>query len=43
MKGKVRLLGKVTGDAVSGNFELVPVGTHSQDSLKQPGWMTLRN
>jgi hypothetical protein len=43
IKGEVRLLGSITGEAVNGNCELVPGGTHSQQSLKQPGLVTLRN
>ena len=42
-KDEVRLLGNITRDAVSDNCELVPGGTHSQQSLKQPGWVTLRS
>ena len=42
-KGEVRLLGSITGEAVSGNCELIPGGTHSQQSLKQPGQVTLRS
>jgi hypothetical protein len=37
IKGKVRFLGRVTGQAVSGNCELVLGGKHSQLPLKQPG------
>lgn len=42
VKGEIRLLDRVTGDTVSGSCELVPGCTHSQKSLKQPGWMTLK-
>lgn len=34
IKGKVRLLGRIIGKAVSGNCELVPGDTHSQQSNK---------
>lgn len=43
VKGEVRLLDRVTGEVVSGNCELVPGYTHSQQSLKQSGWVTLRS
>ena len=33
-KGEVRLLGSITGEAVSDNCELAPGGTHNQQSLK---------
>jgi hypothetical protein len=42
-KDEVRLLGSITGDAVSDNGELVPGGTYSQQSLKCPGRVTLRS
>jgi hypothetical protein len=42
-KGEVRLLGSITGEAVSDNYELIPGGTHNQQSLKQPGLVTLRS
>jgi hypothetical protein len=42
-KDEVRLLGNITRDAVSDNCELVPGGTHSQQSLKHPGLVTLRS
>jgi hypothetical protein len=32
-KVEVRLFGSITGEVVSGNCELVPGGTHSQQSL----------
>lgn len=34
IKDEVRLFGSVTGDVVSSNYELVPGGTYSQQSLK---------
>ena len=34
IKGEARLLGRITGEAVSGNCELVLGGTHTQQSLK---------
>ena len=40
-KGKIRLLGSITRDTVSDNCELVPGGTHNQQSLKHPGLVTL--
>jgi hypothetical protein len=33
-KTKVKLLGNITGEAVSDNCELAPGGTHNQQSLK---------
>ena len=36
-KGELRLLGSITRDTVSDNCELVPGGTHNQQSLKRPG------
>ena len=42
-KGEVRLLGSITGEAVSDNCELIPGGTHNQQSLKHPGLVTLRS
>ena len=42
-KGEVRLLGSITGEAVSDNRELVPGCIHNQQSLKRPGLVTLRN
>ena len=33
-KGEVRLLGSITGEAVSDNCELAPGGTHNEQSLK---------
>ena len=42
-KGEVGLLGSITGDAVSDNCELIPGGTHNQQSLKCPGLVTLRS
>lgn len=41
--GEMRLLGRITREVVSGNRELVPGGTHSQQSLKRPGRVTLRS
>ena len=32
-KGEVRLFGSITGEDIRGNCELVPGGTHSQQSL----------
>lgn len=43
VNSEVRLLDRVTGEAVSGSCEVVPGGIHSQQSLKQPGWLTLRS
>ena len=34
IKGEVKLFGSNTGEAVSGNYELVPGCMHSQQSLK---------
>ena len=42
-KGEVRLLGSITGEAVSDNCELIPGGTHNQQSLKRIGLVTLRS
>jgi hypothetical protein len=42
-RGEVRLVGSITRDAVTDSCELVPGGTHSQQSLKQPGLVTLRS
>ena len=42
-KAEVKLLGSITGEAVSDNCELVPGGTHNQQSLKTPGLVTLRS
>ena len=42
-KGEVRLLGSITGDAVSNNCKLVPGDTHNQQSLKHTGLVTLRS
>jgi hypothetical protein len=42
-KGEVRLLGSITGDALSDNCELVPGHTHKQQFLKHPGLVTLRS
>ena len=33
-KAEVKLLGSITGEAVSDNCELAPGGTHNQQSLK---------
>jgi hypothetical protein len=33
-KGKIRFLGSITRKAVSDHFELIPGGTHNQQSLK---------
>jgi hypothetical protein len=41
VNSEVRLLDRVTGEAVSGSCELVPGGTYSQQSPKWPGYMTL--
>ena len=41
---EVRLFDRViTGEAVSSNCELVPRGTHSQQSPKQTDWVKLRS
>ena len=40
-KGEVRSFGSITGEAVSDNCELIPGGRHNQQSLKQPGMVTL--
>lgn len=40
VKGEARLFAIVTGEAVSGNCELVLGCTHSQQSPKQPGRVT---
>ena len=42
LRGEVRLFGSITRDAVTDSCELVPGGTHSQQSLKEPGLVTLR-
>ena len=42
-KDEVRLLGSITRNAVSNNCEVVPEGTHNQQSLKCPGLVTLRS
>lgn len=41
-KKEVRLLSFITREAVSGSCESVPVGMHSQQSLKLPGWVTIK-
>ena len=33
-KAEVKLLGSITGEAVSDNCELAPGGTHNEQSLK---------
>ena len=38
VRGEIRLLGSITNSC-----ELVPGGTHSQQSLKHPGLVTLRS
>jgi hypothetical protein len=43
IKGEVKLHGRITGETVSGNCELVLGSTHSQQSLKQPDQVTLRS
>ena len=43
IKSEVTLFGSITEEAVSGNCELIPGGTHSQQSLKHPGLVTLRS
>ena len=42
-KAEVKLHGSITGEAVSDNYELIPGGTHNQQSLKHPGLVTLRS
>ena len=42
-KGEVRLLGNITREAVSDNFESIPGITHNQQSLKRPSLVTLRS
>ena len=37
-KAEVKLLGSITGEAVSDNCELAPGGTHNEQSLKCWGW-----
>ena len=42
-KDEVRLLGSITRNAVSNNCEVVPEGTHNQQSLKCPGLVMLKS
>jgi hypothetical protein len=42
-KGEIRILVSIMEDVVSDNCELIPGSTHNEQSVKQPGKVTLRS